>query len=242
MHPDDLLEQLKSSANMRKQKNLDLIHAVCREQYERGSKDFSVATISRIAQERGGPAPSTIHNKTGDDFKGLIKAWASHTGGVTRKVRKMTNNPVWDVLDRIPDPAVRSVMGAVLAENKKLRGQVNLLKQHAEIVIDYRDKSNDSSGAAQTGEYLPANVGLTESEKEALRHAISEKLLKDEGWKEDKHGRILTEKGSPIFKIGFATAIRKILGEPLTSDLSQRIGAAERPPIDSNEGASLPAE
>ena len=235
MHPDDLLEQLKANANTRKQKNLDLIHAVCREQYERGSKDFSVATISRIAQERGGPATSTIHNKTGDDFKGLIKAWASHTGGVTRKVRKVTNNPVWDVLDRIPDPAVRSVMGAVLAENKKLRGEVNLLKQHAKIEIDYRDKSGDSSGVARTGEYLPADFGLTESEKESLRHAISEKLLINEGWKEDKHGRILTDKGSPIFKIGFATAIRKILGEPQTSDASRRIGAAERPPIDSTD-------
>ena len=104
MHPDELLEQLKANANTRKQKNLDLIHAVCREQYERGSKDFSVATISRIAQERGGPATSTIHNKTGDDFKGLIKAWATHTGGVPRKVRKATNTTVWDVLDRIPDP------------------------------------------------------------------------------------------------------------------------------------------
>lgn len=85
MHPDELLEQLKANANTRKQKNLDLIHAVCREQYERGSKDFSVATISRIAQERGGPITSAIHNKTGDSFKGLIKAWATHTGGVTRK-------------------------------------------------------------------------------------------------------------------------------------------------------------
>lgn len=227
MHPDDLLEQIKANANTRKQKNLDLIHAVCREQYERGSKDFSVATISRIAQERGGPATSTIHNKTGDDFKGLIKAWASHTGGVTRKVRRATNNPVWDVLDRIPDPAVRSVMGAVLAENKKLRGEVNLLKQHANIVIDYRDKFGDNDKSARPGEYLPADIGLTDSEKEALRHAISEKLLKEEGWKEDNHGRILTEKGSPIFKIGFATAIRKILGEPQISDASRRIGGSQ---------------
>lgn len=213
MHPDELLEQLKANANPRKQKNLDVIHAVCREQYERGSKDFSVATISRIAQERGGPATSTIHNKTGDDFKGLIRAWATHTGGVTRKVRKATNNPVWDVLDRIPDPAVRSVMGAVLAENKKLRGEVNLLKQHANIVIDYREKSGESGESARSGDYLPADFGLTNTEKEALRHAISEKLLKEEGWKEDQHGRILTDIGSPIFKIGFATAIRKILGE-----------------------------
>lgn len=236
MHPDELLEQLKANANPRKRKNLELIHAVCREQYERGSKDFSVATISRIAQERGGPAPSTIHNKTGDDFKGLIKIWATHTGGITRKVRKATNNPVWDLLDRIPDPAVRSVMGALLAENKKLRGEVNLLKQHANIVIDYRDKPSNNGGSAHPVELLPADIGLTESEKEALRHAISEKLLADEGWKEDIYGRILTEKGSPIFKIGFATAIRKILGEPRPSDASRRSGIAERPSIETTDG------
>jgi hypothetical protein len=234
MHPDELLEQLKANANPRKQKNLDIIHAVCREQYERGSKDFSVATISRIAQQHGGPVTSTIHNKTGDDFKGLIKAWASHTGGVTRKVRKPTNNPVWDVLDRIPDPAVRSVMGAVLAENKKLRGEVNLLKQHANLVIDYREKSDDRGGATRCGDYLPADIGLTESEKDALRHAISAKLLKEEGWKEDEYGRILTNKGSPIFKIGFAMAIRKILGEPQI-DASRRVGVGKGQPDEAND-------
>src|SRR5690606_36312806 len=62
MHPNELLEQLKASATPRKAKNLDIIHAVSREQYERGSTDFSVATISKIAQERGGPVKSTIHN------------------------------------------------------------------------------------------------------------------------------------------------------------------------------------
>ena len=134
MHPDDLLEQLKASANPRKQKNLDIVHAVCREQHDRGSRDYSVATISRIAQERGGPVKSTIHNKTGDDFKGLIKAWADHTGGVTRKVRKVSDNPIYDVLDKIPDPAVRAVMGAVLAKNKKYIQQATCIGTEIESV------------------------------------------------------------------------------------------------------------
>lgn len=56
MHPDDLLDQLKKTATLRKQKTLDLIHEVCREQYERGGRDFSVATIARIAEDRGGRA------------------------------------------------------------------------------------------------------------------------------------------------------------------------------------------
>ncbi|MFY9329487.1 MAG: gamma-mobile-trio protein GmtX [Georgfuchsia sp.] len=209
MHPDELLEQLKATASQRKAKNLDIIHAVCREQHERGSADFSVATISKIAQERGGPVKSTIHNKTGDDFKGLIKAWADHTGGVTRKVRKVRENPVYAVLDKIPDPAVRAVMGAVLAENKKLRGEVNVLKANTEVVIDQRTTS--ASHPKETIQILPASTGLTDSEKEALRHAISNKLMQDEGWSQDDHGRILSAKGRTIYKVGYVTAIRKII-------------------------------
>lgn len=210
MHPNELLEQLKANANPRKQKNLDLIHAVCREQHDRGSRDFSVATVSKIAQERGGPVKSTIHNKTGDDFKGLIKAWADHTGGVTRKVRKVSENPVYAVLDKIADPAVRAVMGAVLAENRKLRGEVNLLKANTEVVIDQRQMA--VSPSKDTIQVLPAFTGLTDLEKEALKHAVSEKFLQDEGWTQDDHGRVLNAKGRAIYKIGYVTAMRKILG------------------------------
>lgn len=228
MQPEELLEQLKANANPRKQKNLDLIHAVCRGQYERGSKDFSVATISRIAQERGGPVTSTIHNKTGDDFKGLIKAWASHTGGVTRKVRKATNNPIWDVLDQIPDPAVRSVMGVVLAENKKLRAEVNLLKANANITIDFRTAPGESVKSIAPVQVLPADFGLTDAEKAALRHAISDKLLKDEGWWLDDGGRILKiDNGRTVFKIGFGTAIRKIVSVADVTAPAAQAGAVE---------------
>ena len=93
MHPDDLLEQLKKTATPRKQKTLDLIHEVCKEQYERGSRDFSVATIARIAEDRGGPGKGTIHNKTGDDYKGLIKAWAEHTGASPARCVRSARTP-----------------------------------------------------------------------------------------------------------------------------------------------------
>lgn len=42
------------------------------------------------------------------------------------------------VLERIADPAVRAVMGAVLAENRRLRNEVRLLKANANVVIDRR--------------------------------------------------------------------------------------------------------
>lgn len=78
---------------------------------------------------------------------------------------------------------------------------------HSAVIGDYRS-------AADTNEpiqILPAFSGLTDSEKEALRHAVGEKFLKDEGWSCDQ--RIINDKGREIFKVGFATAIRKILKE-----------------------------
>lgn len=223
MHPDDLLDQLKKTATPRKQRSLEVIHDVCREQYERGSRDFSVATIARIAADRGGPSKGAIHNKTGDDYKGLIKAWAEHTGGVTRKVRQVSENPYSELINKIENPALRSMMAGILAENRQMRREITLLKAEGNRVIDMRP----TSVSRETVEILPATTGLYPSEIEALRHAVSEKLLKDEGWTTDAEGRILNDNGRMIFKAGFVTGIQKLVGKSQTSvgNVVKRIGA-----------------
>ena len=223
MHPDDLLDQLKKTATPRKQRSLEVIYDVCREQYERGSRDFSVATIAKIAVDRGGPSKGAIHNKTGDDYKGLIKAWAEHTGGVTRKVRQVSENPYSELIDKIENPALRSMMAGILAENRQMRREITLLKAEGNRVIDMRPAA---SASRETVEILPATIGLYPSEIEALRHAVSEKLLKDEGWTTDAEGRILNDAGRVIFKAGFVTGIQKLVGESQASNgkAAKRIG------------------
>lgn len=208
MHPDDLLDQLKKTATPRKQTTLDLIHEVCREQYERGSRDFSVVTIARIAADRGGPSKGAIHNKTGDDYKGLIKAWAEHTGGVTRKVRQVSENPYTELIEKIENPALRSMMAGILAENRRMRREITLLKAEGNRVIDMRPQSGQPPV-----QVLPASTDLFPSEIEALRHAVSVRVLKDEGWTTDAEGRVINEAGRVIFKPGYVSAIRKIIGE-----------------------------
>lgn len=210
MHPDDLLDQLKKTSTPRKQKTLDLINAVCREQFERGSKDFSVATIGRLSDARGGPSKGAIHNKTGDDYKGLIKAWAEHTGGLTRKVRQVSANPYAALIEKIENPALRSMMAGILAENRQMRREITLLKAEENRVIDMRPKLPESR---ETVQILPASSGLYPSELDALRHAVSDGLFKNEGWTCDAEGRVLNEVGRVIFKPGYVTAIRKVLGD-----------------------------
>jgi len=218
MNPSELLAQLKGTANSGKSRNLDIVDAVCREQFERGSKDFSVATIARIClEEKKGPSKSTIHNKTGDDYKALIATWAKFAGGGTKKPKRATENPINDVLAKIDNPAVRAVMGSVLAENKKLRGEVNLLKSQAKVVIDRRAEIT-SSAPQEAIQIISPSAGLTASETEALHHAVSERFLSDEGWEIDPNGRILNSRTRrAIFKVGFASAIRKVLEKESSS-------------------------
>ena len=226
MHPDDLLDQLKKTASPRKQQTLELIYDVCREQYERGSRDFSVATIARVAAHRGGPGKGAIHNKTGDDYKGLIKAWAEHTGGVTRKVRQVSENPYAELINKIENPALRSMMAGILAENRQMRREITLLKAEGNRVIDMRPSRDAPREAVQI---LPASTGLYPTEIEALRHAVSDRLLNEEGWTCDAEGRVFNEVGRPVFKAGYVSAIRKIIGEGETSrdSAAKRIGIAK---------------
>lgn len=215
MHPDELFTMLFESAGTRKKKNLEIIHEICREQLNRGSMDFSVATISRLSVERGGPAKSTIHNKTGSDFQALIKAWASHTGGALKKPPKRTGPFNYsELLYKIPDPSVRSIVGAALADNTKLRRELAVLKSNTEFVVDRRTHAVKLSGGldAQVALVIRASFGLSEVEKEALEHAISEQHLADEGWEADEYGRVVsTRTKRTVFKVGFVEAIRKVL-------------------------------
>ena len=46
---------------------------------------------------------------------------------------------------------------------------------------------------------------------DALKFSISAEQMSDDGWTQDDYGRILTARGRPIQKIGYVTAIRKII-------------------------------
>lgn len=211
MAPEELLETLKAKSNARKQRSLDVIYEVCQAQASAGNRDFSIATIGRLSAEQSGPSPQTIHNKGGIDFRELITSWAKHADGATKKPPKLQEIGAYSILAKIADPAVRSIVGTILAKNTKLQGEVNLLKRQAEIVIDRRTIPLSPvvlNADQQAG--LPNS--LTPTEIFALKHAISDELMEQEGWSIEPSGRIINSLGRTIFKAGFATAIRKSHG------------------------------
>ena len=213
MHPDDMLAQLLEAAGTRRRASLDIIHAVCREQHERGAKDFSIATIARLSEAKGGPTDSTIRNKTGKEYQGLIKCWASHTGGSPRKMPKLSEDPIMDLVATVDKPEVRAILGSIVAENRKLKREVNLLKHQVSqtAVLDLRESPKGGATSSPSGELLPPAGSLTDKEVADLREAISPEKLADEGWSIDGQGFVVNANQRRIYGVGYVSALKKMI-------------------------------
>ena len=214
IHPDAGLETLKSDVRPQKQRNLDIIHAVCRELHGLGSRDFSLATVGRMSEARNGMSRNALYNKASEDFRTLIAAWSNFAGEPAKKqpspLKPLAEE---DLLRRIDDPALRSLLGGIVAERNRLRGEVNLLRANANVVIDRRTLPGHAHvmPEGQVMQVLSPLANLTESEIAALRKAISPEFPAQEGWQEGPHGQIVNAKGRTLFDVGFANAVRKLI-------------------------------
>jgi len=214
IHPDEVLKTLKQSARPQKQRNLDVVHAVCAELHHLGSRDFSLATVGRMSEQRHGVSQGALYNKASADFRTLIEVWAAYTVGATPRLpgpRKPLAEE--ELLHRIEDPALRALIGSIVAERNRLRAGLNTLRSHANIVIDRRVLPGEVR-AAQDGQImqvLTVTEALLPLEREALEKAISPTFLEQEGWREGRDGEIRNANGRKLFEVGFAMAIRKLI-------------------------------
>jgi len=79
-----------------------------------------------------------------------------------------------------------------MAENRKIKGKINLLQRQTEVVIDRRTAPQPKGeDAPPTIQILSPLCHLLDTEIEALRHAISDELMKSEGWVIENNGRVV---------------------------------------------------
>ncbi|MFB9127791.1 hypothetical protein E2553_40270 [Paraburkholderia dipogonis] len=204
------LEALCEGVHPRTEASLRLIFAICREQEERGSADYSVATIGRLSAERGGPSAPAIRNKTGEKYRALISAYAEQAGGQKKKRAVCRPSVSEELLEGIADPVLRTRINLLLADLEATRAQLlaarHIAAQKAVLVL--------SDGTQPQEHVATANEPpiLTTQERKALATAISDKTLDHWGWTIDKSARVLTDSGQVLFGVGFVSAIRKIVG------------------------------
>jgi hypothetical protein len=200
-----LLEALCAHADPRKARSLRLIYAICVEQRDRGSIDYSLATIGRLSADRDGPAAGAIRNKTGEAYRALIKTFAdSTTGGKARNANGAHADRVDLIMEGVTDPVLRARLCLLLAELRATRAQLlaarHLANQNATLEL-----------AAPVPAVSKPALHLSLLEVRALENAISDTTLDHWGWQVDETGRIVTDNGRTVFAAGFVTAIRKIL-------------------------------
>ena len=210
-HPDYLYHQLYESASSRKKKTLTLIHEICKEQHDKNEKDFSIVTIAALLAKKGGLSEQALRNKNAEPYRLLIQKWAEYSNTTTKKPKTKKTSTVNDeILSSIQDPTTKALVGMILAENKKLKNENHLLKSQTCFTIDMRSQNN--SATQNTVVITSALKELSDTEKDALKHAVSESFFKSRGWTVEKNGRV-KEKGTPVYNIGYMNAMEKILNE-----------------------------
>lgn len=213
IHPDSVLEALLAKGGRsHRRANLSKMHELCRKQHGAGSREFNVPAIGRLAEAEGILKARALYNAQSADYRALIEAWGAYAGPPAPKPPKTLAS--YEYLLRIDDPAIRSIMQATIIERDKLKAQLNVLKAHSQVVVDRRPLGATISTTSGTHPIaiLEMSAQLTPSEREALQKAVSSDYLNDRGLREGSHGEILNDRGRPVFEVGFAKAIRKILG------------------------------
>ncbi|ASI89634.1 gamma-mobile-trio protein GmtX [Vibrio mediterranei] len=198
MNINGLFEKLCSEAkNDRVRATLNAINTVCQEQHDRGSKDFSVATISRLGEGRGVPKSQSIHNKTGEIYRALISAW-QNANPITKKPKTPAS---LDWVENIEDLALKWLVYDLVSANKALSSELQLCKSVKNLKIDLRGEQSSSTEKRE----------LLDVERKALTGSIDHKFLERRGWKRTERGAIIdTANGEVIFKNGFASGIEKL--------------------------------
>jgi hypothetical protein len=214
IHPDAVLASLlEKGARSNRRANLAKMHELCRRQHAAGSRNFSLPAIGRLVEAEGILKGRALYNAPSADYRALIEAWAAYAGPASPRPSKPM--PSHDYLMRIGDPAIRSIMQAIIAERDKLKMQVNVLKANTQVTVDRRPLGVAVSAAPGTRPVavLAMSAQLTPSEREALQKAVSASYLEERGLREGSHGEILNERGRTLLDVGFARAVRKVLGD-----------------------------
>lgn len=212
--PADLLAALMTKTKRGDRRgNLEKIFDICKVQAG-GSRDFAISSIGKLLEISGGLRARALYNASSADYRTLITCWANWSGTVAQISPPSKPKPSISWIQKIEDPAARTLVTALAIERDRLLAEVNLLRSQTILNIRITPQGHQYDESAK--EPIGSNPSiierlLTSSEIDALESAISEKCVENEGWRLGPGGSILHSSGRTIFHPGFRGGISKIL-------------------------------
>lgn len=203
VNPEELLSSLKDAAKSSKTiKSLEAINITCLEMLDK-KVEITYSSVAAFGEAHGVPKAQSIRNKSGEPYRLLIDSWKKLIPkSQINKTSKYPKSYEW--IGSINDASIRFLVDDLKARATSLQAELDRVKSITTLEIDLRDVEYESN----TNKFP---FKLTNSEFEALKSAIDEGFLKREGWSSDQYGRIKNDKNREMYKVGYMSAIKKIL-------------------------------
>jgi len=199
---DDVIKSIKADASRTISKKIDALVEICDSQIERGSSDFSPATIGTLL----GMREQSLRNDK--RYKGIIDAFKEHHGSQLTASEKRSNSGTADWVNDIENSNSKWLVKDLIGENKRLKSGFNAQQaRNAENkqLIDMRIQASGPTAIANA---------LDKGEIEALMDFFSANNLKKLGLTPLENGKIVdTSKAKrAVTAVGFTHIINKLCG------------------------------
>lgn len=199
--PAKTLDILLEISSARTQRTLQAIFLICEEQKKRGMNDYSAATISRLGKGRGVPAAQSIRNESGAKYQTLLSSFV--TDSLDSKLPlTVSNKPAtYSWIESLQDPVVKLQANILYSQKKEAERLVQEVVPIDQIIEVY----DGDVGLAQSKK-------LTNLERIALEHIISEEFLRNNGLKLGVNASLVNlNDESVVFPVATVDAIKKAL-------------------------------
>ncbi|AIB12611.1 hypothetical protein ABAZ39_11525 [Azospirillum argentinense] len=207
---EEVVSEILSRSNARKKTTILALKGVLEGMRAKGVQVYRIVDVGRACEEACVLTTQAIRNKSGDDFKSMIEAFARSIGAATTHLAPSMATPLEQTIASIADLDARTRLRAMIAENKALRAEVNRLKEGFKRLREAPAAALKATEIAPIQmEVLPPLKGM---DVVPLERFLSEDWLGDLDWRIGEDGAIYefgpAGQGVRLTPIGFVSALK----------------------------------
>jgi hypothetical protein len=206
-----------------RRKSLELLWNVLEAMRAQAELDYSIVSVGEHLEAAGGLGTQSIRNAPGKPFRDLIAAYAATVGGSRKGAGQREVSPLDLALESVANPAARALLRQCVAEHKRCQHEKDQLRS-AFKRLSVGNEPGASPPFSVPQSPLPAQTATAPSspsralsaplhrfEIDAVRAAIDEDRLAENGWAIQPNGSIVSERGEVLLPPGFATSLAKMI-------------------------------